>query len=153
MVDQILADLERIVAESSDRSISLQMVADLLKASGRHRWVGLYEVDGAVGVVRNLAWSGPSAPEYPTFPITKGLTSVAISCQKTVNVGDVRADPRYLTALVSTKSEIIVPVFDRVTKEVRGTIDVESQELNAFTQEAQALLEACSSIIEPLWQQ
>jgi putative methionine-R-sulfoxide reductase with GAF domain len=62
------------------------------------------------------------------------------------------ADPRYLTAFCTTRSEIIVPVFDADGKNVVGTIDVESEEPNAFNQDIQDLLQACSVVIRPLWQ-
>jgi len=69
-----------------------------------------------------------------------------------VNVGNVTADPRYLTAFGTTRSEIIVPVFDRAGENVVGTIDVESEKPNAFPEEeVQTLLEACSKVIRPLW--
>jgi hypothetical protein len=35
---------------------------------------------------------------------------------------------------------------------VMGTIDVESEEPNAFNQDIQDLLRACSVVIRPLWQ-
>jgi putative methionine-R-sulfoxide reductase with GAF domain len=65
--------------------------------------------------------------------------------------GDVSADPRYLTAFGTTPSEIIVPVFDRAGKVVVGTIDVESEEPNAFSKDIQDLLQNCSAAIRPLW--
>jgi putative methionine-R-sulfoxide reductase with GAF domain len=68
-----------------------------------------------------------------------------------VNVGDVAADPRYLTAFGTTRSEIIVPVLDGASQNVVGTIDVESEKPNAFSEEVQTLLEACSKLIRPLW--
>lgn len=108
-------------------------------------------MDRAAGTVTHIVWSGPGAPEYPTFPITKGLTGAAISSRKTVNVGDVLADPRYLTAFGTTRSEIIVPVFDSSRENIVGTIDVESNEPNAFSEDVQALLEDCAAVIRPLW--
>lgn len=65
--------------------------------------------------------------------------------------GDVSADPRYLTAFGSTRSEIIVPVLDAEANNVVGTIDVESEEQNAFSKDVQDLLESCSAVIRPLW--
>ena len=149
--DKLLMDLERIVSQAGDREASLSIVADLLKESGGYRWVGLYEVDRAGGVVRNMVWSGPGAPEYPTFPMSKGLTGAAVAERRTINVGDVAGDPRYLTAFGSTKSEIIVPVFDAAGDHVIGTIDVESGTANAFDPDVQMFLENCSGIIRPLW--
>jgi len=102
--------------------------------------------------VRNVSWSGPGEPEHPTFPLTKGLTSTAVAQRRIVNVGDVSADPRYLTAFGSTRSEIIVPVLDRTLTRVVGTIDVESEESNAFSKDVEDLLAACAHTIRPLWE-
>ena len=109
-------------------------------------------MDRAGRLVRNVVWSGPGAPEYPTFPVTKGLTGVAVADRRTVNVGDVASDPRYLTAFSTTRSEIIVPVFDSAREIVVGTIDVESETPDAFSRDAQEFLETCSNVICPLWQ-
>ena len=150
--EKLTAGLRNIVSTARDRAASLQQAADLLKSAGGYRWVGLYDVDRAAGIVTNIVWSGPGAPEHITFPITKGLTGAAISARRTLNVGDVAADPRYLTAFGTTRSEIIVPVLDRPGQNVVGTIDVESEKQNAFSREVQALLETCSDVIRPLWE-
>ena len=150
--DKLLADLEEIVANARERIASLKLVADLLRSCGGYRWVGLYDVDRAGRLVRNVVWSGAGAPEYPTFPVTKGLTGVAVADRRTVNVGDVASDPRYLTAFSTTRSEIIVPVFEQARGVVIGTIDIESETANAFGADVQALLETCSEVIRPLWE-
>ena len=150
--DHLLPALEDIVLTARGRRAALQRAADLIRSSASYRWVGLYYVDHADGLVKNVTWSGPGAPEHPTFPLTKGLTSAAVALKQIVNVGDVMADPRYLTAFGSTRSEIIVPVFDAEAKSVIGTIDVESEEPNAFNKDIQNRLQACSVVIRPLWQ-
>jgi L-methionine (R)-S-oxide reductase len=149
--DTLLASLTKVVSNADNRVSTLKLVADLIKSSGSYRWVGLYDVDRMAGVVRNIVWSGPGAPEHPTFPITKGLTGAAIASRQTINVGDVTADPRYLTALSTTQSEIIVPIFGPAGEAVVGAIDVESETLNAFSIEAQEVLECCAAVIRPLW--
>ena len=148
---ELLSELRRIVAARGDRVAALQAAADTLHRSGGYRWVGLYDVDHANGMVRNTVWSGPGAPEFPTFPIGKGLTGSAISMRKTVNVGDVTSDPRYLIAFGSTRSEIIVPVLDLKRGRVVGTLDIESEHPNAFNQSLEDLLEKCACVLEPLW--
>jgi len=149
--DRLLSDLENIAVTTHDRQASLQEAAALIRSSANYRWVGFYDVDHEAGLVRNVCWSGPGAPEHPTFPLTQGLTSAAVAQKQIVNVGDVSADPRYLTAFGTTRSEIIVPVFDPAGKHVLGTIDVESEEPNAFNKDIEDLLEACSKVIQPLW--
>jgi len=71
--------------------------------------------------------------------------------RKTVNVGNVASDPRYLTAFGTTKSEIIVPIFDLTRENVVGTIDVESEQPAAFDPRTEGLLEACAELLTPLW--
>jgi hypothetical protein len=72
--DEIQQRLQGIVTALQHRNTALQAIADTIRSSGNCRWVGLYDVDHAAAVVRNIVFSGPGSPEYPTFPITKGLT-------------------------------------------------------------------------------
>src|SRR5262245_53637846 len=147
----LLSGLRAITTDTAARRHSLHKIADVIRNSGNYRWVGLYDVNHAAQTVAIVVYSGPGAPEFPTFPITKGLTGGAIQSRTTVSVGDVSADPRYLTAFGSTQSEIIVPIFDVKGDHVIGTLDVESEYRNAFDQDTQRVLEECARIIAPLW--
>ena len=115
-MDELLSALEEIVVTVGDRQKTLARAAALIRSAGNYRWVGLYDVDHAGGLVRNVTWSGPGAPAHPTFPVSKGLSSAAIAQKQIVNVGEVTADPRYLRTFGTTRSEIIVPVFDADVK-------------------------------------
>lgn len=151
MRNSLLSALKTQVSGGGTRIEALRRIAAAIRQRGLYRWVGLYDVNHEKGVVTNLVRDGPSAPEYPEFPIGKGLTSRAIAARKTVNVGNVTNDPHYLTALGSTKSEIIVPIIDPEKSVVVGTIDVESEALDAFSAETETILEECARIIRPLW--
>jgi GAF domain-containing protein len=59
-----------------------------------------------------------------------------------VIAGDVSTDPRYVTTFPSTKSEIIVPVL--VGEIVLGTIDVESEHVDAFASQDVRFLKDCA---------
>ena len=146
--------LHHLLNMREDRRSTAGHIADALRAYGKYRWVGIYDVDLVRGLISNLAWSGPNAPAYSVFPVTKGITSRAITEKRTINVGDVSGYPCYLTALDNTRSEIVVPVFhyDKKTYgEVVGTIDVESERAHAFCSAIQEMLEECSRHIEDLW--
>jgi len=147
----LLSKLRAIATQPADRIDVLQQIANLIRSYGNYRWVGLYDVHYETQTVRNIVYSGPGAPEYPTFPITKGLTGASITSLGTINVGDVSNDSRYLTAFGSTQSEMIVPIIDLKEKRVVGTIDIESEERNAFDAETEQLLEECSKQIASLW--
>src|SRR6266480_6036903 len=138
-----------VLADLLSREERAGKIAELIRSAGGYRWVGIYDVDPER--VSIIAYSGPGAPSFPQFPVTNGLTGSAIRDRKTVVVDDVASDPRYLTAFGSTASEIIIPVVDEKTGAVIGTIDVESEQTNAFSAEDQKMLEACSIAARALW--
>jgi GAF domain-containing protein len=74
-----------------------------------------------------------------------------VATGQAVIVDDVTADPRYLTAFGSTRSEMIVPVLDRSGTSVIGTIDVESERVAAFSHAQRQLVERCARAIVPLY--
>ncbi len=57
-------------------------------------------------------------------------------------------DPRYLTTLGSTRSEIVVPILDPRTRRAIGTLDIESEKLGAFAERDRRLLEECAAELE-----
>ena len=119
-----------------------------IRAADPFDGLGIYDVDLPRGTVSNIAWNGPNAPAFPTFATSEALTSRAIARKKTVNVGDVASENNYLTALDSTRSEIIVPVLEGADGKAIGTIDVESERLNAFDSSTQSLLEECANVLK-----
>src|SRR5438046_806516 len=85
--------LRAILEQGGDRQQQARLIVDELRAAGPYRWAGIYDVDLQRNIVANVAWSGPAAPTHPVFQTTKGLTSQAIGAKKTVNIGDVGANP------------------------------------------------------------
>jgi putative methionine-R-sulfoxide reductase with GAF domain len=149
VMNNVLGQIRMTAASGGDRAIRAQRLAEMIRKLGDYRWVGVYDVDEEN--VSIIGWNGPGAPEFPTFPITKGLTGAAISEKKAVVVGDVRNDPRYLTALGTTLSEMIVPVLAPGGGRVIGTVDVESERANAFEAGDQKMVEQCAQAALPLW--
>jgi GAF domain-containing protein len=147
--EEILPMLRRIIREGGERAGRARRLADALRAAGGYRWVGLYGV--GTEEIAAIAWSGPEAPAVPRFPRTDGLCGSAAASGETVLVPDVRRDPRYLTTLGSTRSEIVVPVRDPATGRVAGLIDVESDRTGAFTPDDQSFLERCAAELTEFW--
>jgi L-methionine (R)-S-oxide reductase len=149
VMNNVLGQIRTTAASGGDRAGRAKRLAELIRKLGEYRWVGIYDVgDEQVSII---AWDGPGAPEYPQFPVTKGLTGAAIQQKKAVVVGDVRNDPRYLTAFGSTVSEIIVPVMAPGSDRVIGTVDVESAQADAFSASDQQMIEQCAQAALPLW--
>jgi len=149
VVNNTLNQIRSIAAGGDDRAAKAKRLAELVQKLGEYRWVGVYSVGAET--VSILGWSGPGAPEFPAFPIGKGLTGAAIEQKQAVISNDVRSDPRYLTAFGSTLSEIIVPVLDPSGSRVLGTVDAESDRTNAFSQRDREMIEQCAQAALPLW--
>jgi L-methionine (R)-S-oxide reductase len=148
---RLLGEVCRVLEGDGDREQKAAGIAEAIRRSGGCRWVGLYEV--TEDEIANLAFDGPGAPAHPRFPVTQGLSGAAVASGKTVVVGDVRKDSRYLTAFGSTRSEMIVPVADRAGRKVVGTIDVESEQVNAFSEDDRVALERCAAAVSALFEE
>jgi L-methionine (R)-S-oxide reductase len=148
VMDNTLNLIRSTAMGGGSRAQKAKHLAEGIRKLGEYRWVGIYDVGAEE--VSILAWSGPAAPELSKFPASKGLTGAAIGEKKTVIVGDVRNDARYLTAFGSTLSEIIVPVL-APGGGVVGTVDVESEHANAFTDRDGEMIEQCIAAALPLW--
>jgi GAF domain-containing protein len=142
----LIGELESLVARADARA--WREVAELIRAVGGYRWVGLYVVTGTE--IRAVAWTGATAPAFPRFPRESGLNGVAVITKAPVVCQDVSKESRYLTAFLSTGSEAIFPVLSDAG-DVVGTIDVESDRPNAFTTDDERYLAHCAATIRPLW--
>jgi GAF domain-containing protein len=145
----LLAEISCILGRNYSREEKAAHVAEAIRRAGDYRWVGIYEV--MEDEIANVAFSGPGAPVHPRFPITRGLSGAAVASGETVVAGDVAEDPRYLTAFGSTRSEIIVPVVEGAKRKVVGTIDVESEEKEAFSRADRSALECCAVAVAGLF--
>ena len=144
---ELEAKLVEATAWAADREDRAKRAAAAIRRYGGYRWAGIYDVGAdEIGVV---GWDGPAPPAHPRFPLTQGLCGAAVAAGEPVIAGDVTADPRYLTTHKTTRSEIVIPVFD--TDAVVGLIDVESERPHAFGDDDRELLESCAAAIAPLF--
>jgi L-methionine (R)-S-oxide reductase len=147
VTDELAGVVRGAAEQPGSRAERAQRIADLVRAKTGRRWVGLYEVTPTEVV--NLAWSGPAPPAHPTFPATQGLTGAAIEARETVVSNDVARDPRYLTALESTGSELIVPIV--ADDHVVGTLDIEDERTDAFSDDDRRLFERVAVEVRSLF--
>jgi GAF domain-containing protein len=147
-MDDVLNKLRHLANTKMERPLKARQAAELIRESGSYRWVGLYDVTSTE--IAAIAWTGTEPPAYPRFAITRGLSGVAVATRQPVIVQDVTHDPRYLTAFGSTRSEAIFPIAAEDGRIV-GTIDVESDRVNAFGPEDAAFLGRCAQVLVPVW--
>jgi len=124
----------------------LQGVVDALEERVEHySWVGIYLVEGDDLVLG--PWRGPQATEHTRIPVGQGVCGAAAASGEIEVVDDVNADDRYLACFPSTRSEIVVPIFDEGV--VVGEIDIDSDRPGAFGENDRAVLERIALQIGP----
>jgi GAF domain-containing protein len=138
-----------ILKSNNSRSEKARLVADKIRLTKGYPWVGIYDVSEKE--IKFISCAGRSEPLIPSFPKDKGLNGRAVMQRKTVIVNDIDKDEDYLLTFTNTKSEIVVPVFDKTGKQIVGTIDVEGERTNAFGDEDIKFLEDCARQIAGLW--
>jgi GAF domain-containing protein len=139
-----LQEIGAFVLAGARKPEQLAQVAEMIRAACDYRYVAIYKIVRGEFVI--VAKTGECPPAYPRFPVTQGLAGAAVESKQAVMVGDVHKDARYLPTFGSTNSEIVVPVITEADKVV-GMIDVESEKLDAFTEDDKDFLEHVAFII------
>jgi L-methionine (R)-S-oxide reductase len=143
----LLAKVDSAVGTARGRE-SRDIVAKVLNSSvPTYSWVGVYAIEGGDLVLD--AWSGPAATEHTRIPIGNGVCGFAAKSGKTEIVSDVSKDPRYLQCFLSTRAEIVVPVIREGA--VIGEIDIDSDQLDAFSSLDREFLEAVAKKMNEHW--
>ena len=135
------------IAEAAGPEAATQRVVDVLHDRfPAYDWVGIYWVDDTDLVLG--PWTGPEATEHVRIPIGTGVCGAAAASGMTEIVPDVDADPRYLSCFASTRSEIVVPIFEG--EQVIGEIDIDASDRNAFDENDARFLEEVAALLAPL---
>ena len=79
------------------------------------------------------------------LPVGTGLIGTAAKLNEPLRIGDVRTDPRYLNVHSETRSEMVVPLTSK--GKVVGVVDLESTQVNYFTDYHQQFLMTLASRI------
>jgi phosphoserine phosphatase RsbU/P len=127
-LDRILANVAAIVKDV----IPYDLFAILLYSERQHGLGIRYSIGHREEVVRSLV-----------IPLGEGITGIAAANRQPVLSGDVRNDPRYLTALDAVQSELAVPMLAR--GKLVGVIDLQSTRFSAYREQDRALLQLIAS--------
>ena len=132
------AQLESVLAGIDDPIAAMATMSALLHHGFGHLWTGFYRVV-APG---RLLCVGPYQGTLGCLEIEfgKGVCGTAAARRETVIVPDVRAFAGHITCDPRSRSEIVVPVFDR-GRELVAVLDIDSDQPAAFSAEDQRGLE------------
>jgi GAF domain-containing protein len=140
---EIAPQVEALVEGETDTVANLANIAAVLKEAFDFFWVGFYVVKGNQLVLS--AFQGTVACTRIDFD--KGVCGHCYTTRETVIVPDVEQFPGHIACSSASKSEIVLPVFDKAG-EVFAVLDVDSDRLDDFSQTDAEGLRKIVEIIE-----
>jgi GAF domain-containing protein len=123
---QLLPQIKALVEGEENLIANLANIAAALKQQFDFLWVGFYLVEG------NELVLGPFQGPIACTRIRKGKGVCGTSWDKNeiIVVPDVEAFPGHIACSSQSKSEILVPLYQKTN--IIGVLDVDSDQLNSF---------------------
>jgi len=136
LYESLIPQIKALVEGEEDLVAKLANIAAALKEQFGWLWVGFYLVKGDELVV------GPFQGPVACTRIRKGrgVCGTSWERQETIIVPDVEAFPGHIACSSLSRSEIVVPVWEK--EKLIGVLDVDSEDLNHFDREDQHYLES-----------
>ncbi|HOT96016.1 MAG TPA: GAF domain-containing protein [bacterium] len=109
-------------------------------------WVGFYFVREEYLLLG--PFQGP--PACVKLARDKGVCAASAAREQTILVPDVHEFPGHVACDTRSRSEIVVPVYDKVGA-LRAVLDVDSESLAAFDEQDAAGLEQIAALLQAVW--
>jgi L-methionine (R)-S-oxide reductase len=140
--ESITPQIEAMMAGERDLIANLANLVAAVREAFGFFWVGFYLVKEGELILG--PFQGPVACTRIAF--NRGVCGHCYQTQKTVIVPNVDLFPGHIACSLSSKSEIVVPVWNQ-KKELVAVLDVDSNQLNDFSEVDQAGLEKIVSLL------
>jgi L-methionine (R)-S-oxide reductase len=138
-----LAARIRALTEGETDAVALMatVACEVHHSDDRFDWTGFYRV-----VAPELLKIGPYQGGHGclVIPFSRGVCGAAARTRAVQLVPDVEAFPGHIACAASTRSELVLPVFDGAGA-VIGVFDIDSDQADAFTPEDAREMEAILS--------
>ena len=129
--------LDALLAGIDDPIAIMSTMACVLHLGFGHLWTGFYR---RVAPTRLLVGPYQGTPGCLEIELGRGVCGTAAAERRTVIVPDVNAFPGHIACDARSRSEIVVPVFDR-RQEVIAVLDIDSDRPAAFDETDRQQLE------------
>ena len=143
--DSLIPQIKALTDGESDLTANLANISAALKEAFDFFWVGFYlkkETQLVLG-----PFQGPIACTRIDF--NRGVCGHCYTTKKVVIVEDVETFPDHIACSSASKSEIVLPAFDK-NGEVFLVLDVDSDELDDFSEVDSIGLSAIMKLVEGL---
>lgn len=133
---ELLREVESILDGERDPVVWMATLSCLIRQKLGFFWVGFYRmIEGRLRIGPYQGTLGCLGIE-----LDKGVCGAAASRRQTLVVPDVHHFPGHIACDANSKSEIVVPVFDREDR-LRAVLDIDSEKLDDFSPVDQRYLE------------
>jgi len=135
-----LAARIRALTEGETDTIALMatIACEVHQSDARFDWTGFYRVTGP-----QMLRIGPYQGGHGclSIPFSRGVCGAAARSGEVQLVADVEAFPGHIACAASTRSELVLPVWN-ARGDLLGVFDLDSDQLAAFTAQDATALEA-----------
>ncbi|MDW0112857.1 GAF domain-containing protein [Sporosarcina saromensis] len=141
--EQLTFQLDALLTGETNRYANLSNASALLNQFfDRINWVGFYLNDHNKELVL-----GPfqGLPACIRIPFGKGVCGTSALKQETIIVADVHQFPGHIACDAASRSEIVVPIVKE--GQLIGVLDIDSPEVNRFTEEDRVGLEKFTDVL------
>ena len=132
----LVEQIGSLIAGETDLVAVMSNVAAAIHQEMKFWWTGFYRVVGDELVLG--PFQGPVACMH--IPFGRGVCGTAWQREQTIVVPDVEQFPGHIACSSASRSEIVVPVFDKEGR-VTALLDIDSEQLATFDETDQRYLE------------
>jgi GAF domain-containing protein len=148
-VDRLIERLEKLRKQNVGLDVLLEAaVRGVNELSPRFHWTGIYELFPD-DVLRLGPFVGPPT-DHVFICVGRGVCGTAVAEKRNMNIPDVRRITNYLACSATTRSELVVLI--RTGDVIHAQIDIDSNEVAAFDDEAMAQVQQVADWLAVLYQ-
>lgn len=148
---RLLLDITNKISRSLDLDEVLNLVMDTLGSLLPYDAAGIYLIEAAAEEGSPYIFKSKVIRGYeisfeliePRLKMGEGLLGKVAQTGKPIISPDVSSDPRYFAARKRTRSEMVAPIISN--EHVIGAFDLESDDLNAYSDDDLSILQLLSS--------
>ena len=141
--EQLFPQLKSLIEGENNRLANQANFCAALKQTFDFLWIGFYHVIGDELVLGTF--QGPIA--CTRIKKGRGVCGSAWENKETIIVKDVDAFPGHIACSSASRSEIVIPIFDKEGK-VEAVLDVDDSELSRFDEIDKKYLTRLLSLLE-----
>ncbi len=148
MYEEVLVSAASLLKDEPDMVANMANVSALIKETLKFWWVGFYRVNNKSRELVLGPFQGPVACTRIAFG--RGVCGTCWEKRQTIIVPDVDKFPGHIACSSRSRSEIVVPLFDK-KGELTAVLDIDSEKPGTFDQMDKRYLEELAGLFKNIY--